>query len=293
MLNLYIVGVGGGGGELCRRLLKFVADTSLEMLQKAGHDITPLLEKAGEIAIPSIVDSITLIDKDTFNPRNAIRQGHGFGSKVNQMRYIMENEPVRYTYLQNLKIIGINKYLNPTNISELIPKVPPRNEENETVNGYFDVREILPKAKTVIFICVDNAASRYDLCKYAEEFDDVLVINGANDKNAGHVTVYERKGGVALDANLPDIFPDHIKPGIDKRPDEVDPCDIVAPTNDQAERTNAIASAFQLSVLSRWVREGLSSFKEGRNTVRKNEFLFDTYNFDLVKLFHPPKGTTL
>lgn len=301
MLRLYVIGCGGIGGYVTDMLPMVCTSIGLDFLASCNEDITPYLKNAGSCVLPSIVDSITLIDGDTFDPRNAIRQGAGAGNKLAQRLYAINHSMVRQTYLRNVKIYGENTYINPGNVEELIPLRSPGNAENTqalktiTENRPYDIREkrAFNADIPVIFICVDNVKTRYELSKYAERFENVLVINGGNEKTTGHVTVYERYRGIALDPNLYELF-DNIRPDVDKRPDEVS-CTEVAPKHDQVALVNSTIANIMMAIFTHWAASGtLDDFVVRGKKCRRNEVVLDIEKLSMVAITHniaqPNKG---
>ena len=285
MLDLYIVGCGGIGGYLIDMLPMCLASLSLDLLEQRGYNITKYLENAGNEAMPLCVNSLTLIDGDTFDPRNALRQGFGAGGKLVQRMRSLNASMLRRTFLRNLIIQGVNAYVNPDNMSEIILKEPKNNPSNRLDNPFcgneFDGTPIAADAP-VIFLGVDNAKTRYEISKYAEEFRDILVINGGNEKTTGQVTVYERRRGEALDPNLYEVY-SNIRPDVDERPDEAH-CTGAAPKHDQVAVTNSVVADTMLMVFNKWARSGVPTNKAGQ---RINTILIDTDNFRMSPLAHP------
>lgn len=313
MLNVYVIGCGGIGRVVINALPEVIASLSLDLLESYGSRIQTYLENAGNVAIPVCVDRITLIDGDVFNPRNALRQGAGAGSKlVTGLRKLKEgvqteqdklvlrlveevasrnqedvpallkalqNTVLRQTFLQRMQLRGYNNYLNPDNIEEIIPLEPEPNPRTEATP--FDH----PIDRNVIFLCVDNMKTRYEVSKYAERFDNIVVINGGNEKTIGHVTMYERANGEAKDPNLYELFP-NVRPDADLRPDE-EHCTNVAPKHDQIALTNGMVAMAMLAVFNKWLRNGMRV--EGRNgeAKRKNEVLMDLESLSMVTVNHP------
>lgn len=287
MINVYVLGCGGIGGYIIDMLPMAIASLSLDMLEKGGYGIEKTLEQAGTEAIPCVVDSITLVDGDVFNTRNALRQGAGAGSKLVQRMKRIDNTILRKSYLRNMKIIGYPAYANPDNFRTLIPLEPSLNNDNKFVVSYVNRAPNKYKA-SIVFVCVDNLKTRYEVSKYMENFDNCLVINGGNEKTTGHVTFYERAAGVALDPNLYEVYT-NVRPDADKRPDEEN-CTQIAPKHDQIAITNSIISNVMLAVFNKWLRDGLTSIvsRKGVPTpIRKNEILIDMENFTMSTLNHP------
>ena len=294
-VDLYIIGCGGVGGYITNMLPMNIASLSLDALDALSENspnsrlITSESVLNSEVftAIPLVVNKLVLIDGDTFDNKNTIRQANKtniHGGKVAQRISDINGSILRNTYLQNLKIFGFNKYINPGNIEKIITK-------KGTIYEY----SISPDNKSieapipVVFLCVDNKKTRYEVFKYMETFDDCLVLNGGNDKLTGHVTVYERSNGIALDPTLYELYPE-IKDPDDLRPDEVE-CGVVAAKHDQIAITNSIIANIMLACFNRWFRIGLYEIKNEKINVdkRKNEILIDTNNMSMMCLNHKKK----
>lgn len=292
MLRLYVVGCGGIGGYLTDMLPMVCTSIGLDFLEKMKVNIRPYLQNAGNCVLPSLVRSITLIDGDTFDPRNAIRQGAGAGNKLAQRLYAINHSMVRQTYLRNVEIDGYNQYVNPGNVEQMIPiKVPSleaaADEFKDVIDHWALSQNYLASHDIpVMFLCVDNVKTRYELSVYAEQFENVLVINGGNEKTTGHVTVYERRDGVALDPNIYEIFT-NIRPDADKRPDEVS-CTTVAPKHDQIAITNAMVSNIMLELFTHWAGSGtLDDFVNRGKPCRRNEVVLDVEKLSMTAISHP------
>ena len=147
-------------------------------------------------------------------------------------------------------------------------------------------------ALPVVFLCVDNHKTRYEISKYLEQaYNSVLIINGGNNKNSGHVTVYEKVDGEELDPAIYKLYPE-INPNADLRPDEVD-CGSVQLENDQTAITNNMVATVMLAMFSQWYRTGgfeqktRAKDKNGNNiTVRKNEVIMNFETFNMTALAH-------
>lgn len=285
MLNIYVIGCGGIGGYLIDMLPMAISSLSLDMLQAAGKPIDKYLNNAGNISLPLVVDHLTLIDGDTFNPRNALRQGCGTGSKLVQRMRALQDSMLRKSYLQRLKVHGVNAYINPLNMDDIIPAVGLPNDANAEADEEFSM-SFHRKDTSVIFLCVDNAKTRYEVSKYAEHhMSDVIVINGGNEKTTGHVTVFEVVNGVKKDPNLYEVYP-NINDTADKRPDEL-ACTSIAPQHDQIAVTNSIVANVMMAMFNKWVREGLDRVDKRGNTTRTNEVIIDTESMTMTPLYHP------
>lgn len=301
MLNVYVIGCGGIGGYLLDLLPETFGSLFLDSMEQAisGDSFEKHLEKFGTEVVPQLVNRMVLIDGDDFSPRNALRQGYGAGNKlqtrIDAFLAKLDGTAIRRTYLRLMDVIGYNQYIAPWNMEEMIPKNPETNLMNQAGcfgnsstlrqimnNGHPGAREV-----TVIFICVDNMKTRFELSKYAEEFDNIMVINGGNEKTTGHVTIYERRDGVALDPNLYEVYP-NITPDADLRPDETDPCTHVSPKHDQVAVTNNIVAALMCSVFSNWWRNSMNVFGADKKQ-RRNEILVDLNTYEMMPVYHPPR----
>ena len=265
-------------------------------IQNKGIKVTRHLETIGQSVIPSIVDSITLIDGDRFEPRNALRQGAGAGNKLAQRICDINSNMIRLTTLRNISVIGHNKYVNPMNIDKLIPvekpdklfqKVNSAKFEREICNVKSAALTDMKRDSVVIFMGVDNLSTRRDISLHAEKFPNVLLINGGNETTFGDVTIYERRDGIALDPTLMDIFP-NVKNPTDKRPDEIH-CTDLAPTLDQTVIINMMIATVMMAIFDHWVVYGtLDDFetKTANKTGRKNHFFVNSLQCSMYSMLH-------
>lgn len=341
MFQVYVIGCGGIGGYLIDRLPMVISSLSLDLLEKNGYKVDELLEHTGYTAYPSIVDTLVLIDADTFSMRNALRQGAGAGTKLAQRmialkkaikaglesrdavaetlkvlkglekqveslpsafdlrlfgdiltddRHLsqewmqqLQHEMVRVSCLQHMKIIGYNEYIKPANFNEIIPTGRRLSQESMAV------RNLLGDAgkcdTTVVFLCVDNAKTRYEVSKHLETFVNCILINGGNSRTEGHVTIHERVNGKALDPALYEMYPD-INPDADKRPDELE-CTAIAPKHDQIAVTNSTIADVMLSRFIKWARDGLTEQRKNGTSIRYNEVLIDIEKPSMTPIYHP------
>ena len=302
MLNIIVVGCGGIGGYLLDLLPETFGSLLLDSMEKGLSEpaFTKHLENFGNEVVPQLVDRLVLVDGDDFSPRNALRQGYGTGNKlqtrIDDFLEKIDQKAIRKTYLRLMEVIGYNQYLAPWNMPTIIPKWPSDNIHNQggifadmntTQKSIEDASYPGSRNVTVVFVCVDNHKTRYEVSRYAEEFDNIVVINGGNEKTTGNVTIYERRDGVALDPNLPDVYTE-ITPDADLRPDETDPCTHVSPKHDQVAVTNNIVAALMLKVFTVWFRTGMNIYGPGKNQ-RRNEVLLDLDTLEMFPVYHPPR----
>lgn len=276
-LNMYVVGCGGIGGYLLQLLPQSMACLTLDAIElRYGTPVVEeILEAEGlstKLNRLNFFRSLTLIDGDTFSGHNALRQEAVSGSKLATQMNVVRNKDAWTTWLFNTELIGYNVYVTPANIGKIF-KDP---------SGGIDI----------VFLCVDNHKTRYEISKWLEyNRDDVLIINGGNNKTTGNVTVFERRYGVNLDPPIYKLYPE-INPNTDKRPDEVD-CGAVHLQNDQTAITNNIIASIMLAMFDKWYRTGgfdqkLRQKDENGNNkvVRRNEVIVDTVNMSMTSLTH-------
>lgn len=269
----------GAGDKVVQRMLMLRSQIdaykrSSANIQAAAGQLDKLEELLASPELAGLRDSVETLTERTRLSETLLKE--------------MQNDMIRVTALQKMRIIGVRKYLNPDNMWAIIPK----NPEHSSGDGWGMIEEGraamgLPSLlSTVIFLCVDNKKTRYEVQKYAEKFDNVLVINGGNDKTTGQVNVYERQNGVALDPTLYDVYPD-ITPDADRRPDEVE-CGAVAPQHDQIAITNSMIANLMLAWYVKWAKHGLTVEAKGKKK-RYNEILLDTEKPSVLPLYHPLK----
>lgn len=103
------------------------------------------------------------------------------------------------------------------------------------------------REKDVLFLCVDNHATRKLVSNRCSDLNDVTLISGGNDHVDGNVICYLRKNGKDITRSLVDLHPEIANP-TDENPGNTnsskkDGCQIEVETNPQLLFTNlAIAS---------------------------------------------------
>jgi molybdopterin/thiamine biosynthesis adenylyltransferase len=162
---------------------------------------------------------ITVYDGDRYEERNRERQR--FSSCENKAAHTVEK------------------------LKEEFPKIHFRSK-----GEYLTSDNIIPaiREKDVVFLCVDNHATRKLVSDRCQELDNVTLINGGNDYTDGNVIVYIRKNGQDVTKSLTALHPKIAAP-TDKNPGMITAserlgCEQEAVTNPQLLFTNlAIASA--------------------------------------------------
>lgn len=173
--RITVVGLGGVGTQVARNLAIFVA--SLQ---------TPA--------------TLTLIDKDEFEPNNSTRMWfHDFGFKVE----VVAADLLPRFVESELEVKTVTEYVTPANVASLI------------------------KDGDIVFLCLDNHASRKLISDWCSTMKNVVLISGGNDGvtdaargTYGNVQVYIRKDGQDASPSLTEFHPEVQKPA-DKPPNEL------------------------------------------------------------------------
>lgn len=150
-----------------------------------GHLIEPL---ARYLSYTDDNCEITVIDGDQFEERNKERQ--------------------RFTACENKAENTVK------DLKEKFPKVHFRAKgEYVTENNIItSIRE-----GDVVFMCVDNHATRKLVSDRCEELDNVTLISGGNDYTDGNVIVYRRENGTDISKPPTKLYPKIAQPE-DKNP---------------------------------------------------------------------------
>lgn len=303
MLRIYVIGCGGIGGFLLNLLPQTLASISLDYAMNIyppkdiGSLGKELLRTRGIRPMPCVADELVLVDGDTFDGHNALRQAAGAGSKLAVQLRNMRESQLFTTWLQPLHLAGYNNYITPANMINIIPVDVAdlaKNSDNAGTEGYdslgaaMEAGGIRPDL-SVVFLCVDNHKTRYEVSKYMELFENCLVINGGNEKDTGNVTVYERRDNVPLDPPIYEIYPEINCTG-DKRPDEVG-CTEMTPTNDQTSIINSMIAGIMLATFAKWLRIGNLDKRQRNGTgIRQNEVIVSLKDFSMMSLAHVLKN---
>lgn len=135
------------------------------------------------------VTEITIIDGDAFEDRNKTRQFFKiFGNKA---RVIADDLAKTYTKI-NFK--SREEYITIGNINSFI------------------------RCDDVVFLCVDNHATRKLVSDYCEELENILLISGGNDYHDGNVQVFLRSNSENITQPLASIYHPEIAFPTDKNP---------------------------------------------------------------------------
>lgn len=282
---VFVVGCGGIGGYLCELLPQVMACINLDRHINRGdnRDVSTALNSEGITNnVPNVFEKLVLIDGDDFSGHNALRQQAVQGSKLVVQMNKIRNKDAFTTWLNNTELKGYQTFITPENSDRIF-----RGETNLRCDS------------AVVFLCVDNHKTRFEVSKYFESFDKpVLIINGGNKKISGNVTVWAKKWGTTdlsyLDPPIYKVYPE-VNDKHDLRPDEVD-CGTVTLNNDQTAVTNNMIASIMLSMFSKGIINGFEDgfMQETRRKdengnvikVRKNEVIVDFSTMTMQSLSH-------
>lgn len=326
MLDIYVIGCGGIGGYLLQLLPAALVSCTLDIIQYGYQGKSAqLLRDCGSVIVPSVANRLVLVDGDSFDPHNTIRQVAGAGSKLAVQLQMLQESMLRQIWLKDVQIFGVDTYIKPQNISSIIPRTlssafpynindnqralynpifkqwlmntmgyyqwPRRDDTCVNSREYHGIHvhpshmQTTPQSIPVVFLCVDNHKTRYQVHKYMETFNDCILINGGNSKFSGNVTIYQKKDGIQLDPKIYELYPE-IANGQSKRPDELS-CTQVSRQHDQI----AIVNNMLASVMCNLFRKAISptdslNVKSRNKTKRMNEVIIQCAQMTMVPMFH-------
>ena len=183
------------------------------------------LQYAGEPA------RITLIDGDRFERGNAARQAFsGLGNKAEVKAGELARE------FEALAFRSKPEYVTEDNVARLIG-------EGE-----------------VVFLMVDNHASRHLVSRHASTLAGLSLISGGNDYEDGNVQVYIRQGGVDLTPSLARYHPEIAAPQ-DRNPAAMSCEELMAAGAPQLLFANLLVASLMLNAFYA-LREGRLNYSE-------------------------------
>jgi molybdopterin/thiamine biosynthesis adenylyltransferase len=171
---------------------------------------------------------ITLVDGDTFETGNAARQSfETLGNKAT----VKASELARS--FPDLSFRAIPEFVTAASLPRLI------------------------SPGDLVFLAVDNHATRRAVSRRCEELSDVVLISGGNDFTDGNVQVYVRQGG--RDVTLPPTrFHPEIADPADKSPAEMSCEELAATAAPQLLFMNLAVASAMLNALYAWRSKRLS-----------------------------------
>ena len=187
------------------------------------------LESEGQVTGEAV--RITLVDGDAFEARNAARQS--FESLGNKAK-VKASELARS--FPGLSFRAIPEFVTAANLPNLI--------------GPGDL----------VFLAVDNHATRRAVSRRCEELSDVVLISGGNDLSDGNVQIYVRQNGCDVTLPLTRFHPEIADPK-DKSPAEMSCEELAAASAPQLLFMNLTVASAMLNAFYAW-RAGRLSYGE-------------------------------
>ncbi len=182
---------------------------------------------------------LTLIDGDRFERANATRQAFPrLGNKAEVKARELAGE------FEALSLRAVPEYVTAANISRLID------------------------AGDLVFLMVDNHASRQLVSAYAATVSDLTLISGGNDYEDGNVQVYLRRAGFDLTPSLGRYHPEIAAPQ-DRNPAELSCEELMAAGVPQLLFTNLMVASLMLNAFYALSRE-LPGYCEVYLDIRQN-----------------------
>jgi len=179
--------------------------------------------------------TLFLIDGDVFEDRNRSRVLFQEGGN----KAISKAAELSEACDSSLAIVPVPRYVTPHNVHRLV-------EEGD-----------------IVFLAVDNHATRRCVSNRCRKLNDAVLISGGNDgiENGrdgtfGNVMVYVRQGGRDVTSPLTKFHPEIAKPQ-DKRPDQLG-CVELAQSAPQMLFTNLAVASAMLGGFYNWIRGGLA-----------------------------------
>ena len=183
------------------------------------------LQYAGEPA------RLTLIDGDSFERVNAPRQA--FSAPGNKAE-VKSRELARE--FEALAFRSVPEYVTPDNVARLIG------------------------AGSVVFLMVDNHASRNLVSRHVYSLADLTLISGGNDYEDGNVQVYVRQGGRDLTPSLTRYHPEIAHPQ-DRNPAALSCEELMAAGAPQLLFANLMVASLMLNAFYA-IRQGRLNYSE-------------------------------
>ena len=283
--DVYVVGCGGIGGAVIDMLPQVMACLNVDLSSKETIERLMSSEGLDQREYINQFSSLNLIDGDGFNGHNALRQAGVSGKKLVVQMNRIRNMDSFTVWCNDTRLRGFDTYIKPENMSSIFRP-----------NAYDPI---------VIFLCVDNHKTRYEVTRWLEESpcENFLLINGGNNKITGNVTVYERCCSVVLDPPLYKLYPD-VNENADRRPDEV-ACGTVSVENDQTVIINHMIASVMLNYFRQYITYRVKAFwshykhdgafnqktrQKGADgnpvELRMNEVIIDLENNKMMPLSH-------
>jgi len=162
---------------------------------------------------------IVLIDGDKYEEKNKVRQDFiYFDNKAKS-----KTDELNSKYRPGTISKAVNEYISSENIQQYI------------------------KEDDMVFVCVDNHASRKLISDYASTLSNITIISGGNDWIDGNVQVFIRENGINVTPSLTAFHPEIENPP-DKHPDDMS-CEELSKSDPQLYFTNLSVATIMCWVL--------------------------------------------
>ena len=200
-----------------------------------GHVAPALVQFLSSLGVPC---TLWLVDGDAYEERNRERMlFQEFGNKA-----VAKARELAQACRGGVTVLPVSEYVTPRSARRLI-------EEGD-----------------VVFLCVDNHATRKVVSDRCRRLNDVVLFSGGNDGieegqegTFGNVQVYIREGGHDITNPLTGFHPEIARPR-DKRPDERG-CAASAQAGPQLLFTNIAVASAMLNAFYAW-RMGRREYEE-------------------------------
>lgn len=173
-LSIVIVGLGGIGSTLSDKLCQFLH------YYKNGLSNDENFAREMGVEPPIFEDiNINLVDGDVYEVRNRQRQDFSYiGPKAEVKEFDLSD------MYGSLILRSINEYITTDNISDII------------------------KDGDIVFICVDNHASRKIINTYCKTLQNINIFSGGNGFHKANCQIYIRKNSIDITPNLTAFHPE-------------------------------------------------------------------------------------
>ena len=173
---------------------------------------------------------VWLVDGDKYNLKNKERQNIRslFDTNKNKAEAQATNLKALFSIIT---IVPIEEFITENNASEIVTE------------------------KSVVFLCVDNHATRKLVSDQCKRVQDVILISGGNEKTDGNIQVYIKKNGRSRTPPIEKFHPEIENPE-DRNPAELS-CEELSqmPGSEQIIFTNLMAACLMLNAFHTIVTE--------------------------------------
>lgn len=120
---------------------------------------------------------------------------------------------------------------------------------------------VLIREGDIVFLAVDNHATRKLVSEHVGKLENALLISGGNELYDGNIQVYERRGGKDLTHPITWRHPEIENPK-DRNPAEKSCEELHVEGEPQILAVNFVIASLMLSAFTNWLRNGRSLYRE-------------------------------